>query len=146
MQKIITSAKGKQFEIPDYTPKQLKVMFRPYAEQIGFLVANWNTLHEHLPHVFSIILKTSDRDEMAMAIWHSTDSDFLQRKMLRSVVKNAKIAKEKRDAILWIIDKIDESLRHRRNDAIHAPWIFMTGIVNDALSSWFAADLFSLNP
>jgi hypothetical protein len=147
MKQTTTSAKGKIFEIPDYTPEQRKEMLKPYAQKIGELVVIWNTLHDRLSHIFSHVLKASDRDKMAIAVWHSTENDYLQRKMLRAAAANATELKEnERKAIVWLLNKIDESLRHSRNDAIHAPWILMSGIVDDQLKSWYAADLFSLNP
>jgi len=66
---------------------------------------------------------------MGIAIWHCSDNDFIQRKMLRAATLNsAQLVKGQRDDIVWALDKIEEKLRHDRNNAAHAPLAFHVDI------------------
>jgi hypothetical protein len=95
--------------------------FRAYGADIGLMTIAWNQLHHNLSELFEYVVK-STTPKLSMAVWHSTDSDFTQRKMLRAAVERAThLTDTQRDGITWVLNAIDETLRHRRNDAIHAP-------------------------
>jgi hypothetical protein len=101
--------------------------FRPFAIELGWILCEWNTLHEHLCHAFADLLEPADR-EIAYAIWHSNPSDRGQREMLSCALKVIK-SKDPHviklcDALRWILDKT-RGLSGRRNDAIHAPLLFV---------------------
>jgi hypothetical protein len=102
--------------------------FRPYAIKLGELVFVWNELHHNLSVLFELVVQSPSR-KMGMAIWHSTDSDFAQRKMLRAATERAsQLTTSQRDDILWALNRIDESLRHDRNDALHSPFAFLSDV------------------
>jgi hypothetical protein len=105
------------------TGKQLNRAFNPYAANLGELVFHWNSLHNELSHLFELVIKSPVR-KMGVSIWHSTDSDFAQRKMLRAATEIAShLSKPQREDILWVLNRIEDGLRHNRNDALHAPLI-----------------------
>jgi hypothetical protein len=105
--------------------EQYREALRPYAAAIGEIVFHWNRLHDNLSTLFELIIKSPSR-EIGVAIWFSTDSDFAQRKMLRAAVEKTKeLTDAQRADIIWALNRIDESLRHDRNDAIHAPLVFL---------------------
>jgi hypothetical protein len=107
------------------TPAQIRRAFRPYGVKLGELVLFWNDLHHNLSVLFELVVKSPSR-KMGMSIWYSTDSDYAQRKMLRAATETAnQLTVEQRGDILWIIDKIDDSLRHHRNNALHSPLAFV---------------------
>lgn len=111
--------------IQNPTAAQYRRAFRPYGAAIGDLVYSWNSLHQKLAILFELVVKSPSR-KMGMAIWYSTDSDFTQRKMLRAAVeKCTQLSAPQRDDITWALNKIDDSLRHNRNDALHSPFVFM---------------------
>jgi hypothetical protein len=113
------------------TKKELREAFAPYAESIGYLVYAWNELHDRLCQMFQIMVQ-SPSPQLAGAVWHSTDSDYAQRKMLRAAVeKTTRVNKSQRGDILWALNKIDATLRHGRNDAIHAPLAIYHAMAGD---------------
>jgi len=137
---------GKSYDIPARSIEDLIEIFRPYGFQIGYLVFSWNRLHENLSKLFIEIVKP-DAPAIPLAIWHSTDNDFAQRKMLReAIVADQKIEAATKKRALWILDHVESSLRFDRNDALHAPLSFMTGLVDDAVKTWVEPDVFSASP
>jgi hypothetical protein len=110
------------------TEAQLRKARQPYAISVGELVFAWNALHENLSEIFELAIKSPSR-YMGTSIWHSTDSDFAQRKMLRAAVERAKhFSQTQRADILWILNRVDDTLRHNRNDAIHAHYIYIQNV------------------
>ena len=104
--------------------------FRPYGIALATFAFNWNRLHEQLSQLFITILRIPDETEprgqmnraIPLGIWHSTDSDFAQRKMLRVATEKASHLKPKqREDIAWVLNQIDKPLRFERNSALHAP-------------------------
>jgi hypothetical protein len=91
-----------------------------------------------------------------LSIWYSLDSDVLQRKLLRALLEadefptppsyKRMLTDEQASEILYILDEIDQRLRHKRNNAIHAPLIVMSGIHRDAVRAWAEADFIPQNP
>jgi hypothetical protein len=103
-----------------------------------------------MANLFELVVNSQSR-EMGWAIWFSTDSDHTQRNMLRaSVSRAAQFSGPQKEGILWALNKIDDSLRHHRNDAIHAPLIFVhgdpRGDLNDSMHISVISDLTSANP
>jgi hypothetical protein len=145
MGSIITPA-GKRYELPERTPEELREIFRPYGSELGNVVYSWNRLHEMLSSLFEAIVK-SETPQLPLAIWHSTDNDSAQRKMLRAATEVAtNLPGNVKDRIVWILNTIDDPLRFKRNDALHAPLAFVTGVVNDVVTTWVHADVFSASP
>ena len=107
---------------------QLRRASRPYAVSVGELAFSWNSLHNHLGNLFELVVKSPSR-RMGISIWYSSDSDYAQRKMLRAAVQVAtQLTAEQRKDICWALDRIDDTLRHSRNDAIHAPLTFIQSL------------------
>jgi len=146
---VLIEPDGTRHELKPVTAEEMLQVFQPYGAKLGFLVFIWNRLHDRLSQIFNIVVASPAKD-LGYGIWYSTDSDFAQRKMLRSAVEIAKkesaLTDRQAKDIMWILNHIDESLRHKRNDALHAPLGFTRGIVDKALSIWVEADWFSQNP
>jgi hypothetical protein len=107
---------------------QLRRAFRPYAISLGELALSWNSLHNNLAKLFELVVKSPSR-RMGVSIWYSSDSDFAQRRMLRAAVQvAAQLTAEQRKDICWALARIDDALRHSRNDAIHAPLAFIQSL------------------
>jgi hypothetical protein len=148
----ITSG-GREYPFKLLTPSAAKKVLRPYSQEIGYLAIAWNELHHNLSSLFSLLLRAGHED-YAQAIWHSTESDFSQRKMLRALISSdqnslplsRKLTSLQAKEILWILDEIERSLRHKRNNALHAPLMVMTGLADGAVRNWVEAHFNSLNP
>jgi hypothetical protein len=99
--------------------------FRPFAVELGWILFEWNGLHEGLCQIFADF---SSKREVAYAIWHSTPNDRAQREMLRCAINAVKSDDPCMPALcegsLWVLDRM-EALAGRRNDAIHAPLVFV---------------------
>lgn len=109
------------------TPEERRKAIEPHVSAIGELVCSWNHLQEELAHLFWRVSKIPDGD-IAFTIWHSTPNDHAQRSMLRAAARVSLAANEKvLGAVTWLLDRIDNSLRHKRNDAVHAPLILAVG-------------------
>jgi hypothetical protein len=142
----IVTADGKEYPVKQPTPRQAKAVLRPYAVELGYLAATWNQLHHNLSSLFTLLLK-SKNERFAQVIWHATDSDFTQRKMLRAIIETDKkllpmartLQPTHAAEILWILDQIDEKLRHKRNNALHAPPMVVTGVLDGRVRSWVEA-------
>jgi hypothetical protein len=131
-------------EITDFDKKS-KRAFRPYGLAIGKIVLHWNALHQNLSSLFEYLIGA--RYLHPDYIWHSTDNDYQQRKMLRAVAeKSSRINDIQRAHIISVLNTIDNGLRHNRNDALHAPLIVTLETTAEQLSLHFMADLLSSNP
>jgi hypothetical protein len=82
--RVEIEAAGRVVKIP--SQKRLEQQFEPYAIELGKLVYAWNRLHEKLAGLFWTVTGFQN-GAVASAIWHSTDSDRAQRKMLRQVAE-----------------------------------------------------------
>jgi hypothetical protein len=129
------------------------VTLRPYAVELGFLATAWNQLQQNLSSLFAELLEAKHH-HFALAIWHATDSDFTQRKMLHAlIVAEEKMSRYQRtlssvqiEGLLWLLDQIDNKLRFKRNDALHAPLMVVRGVRNDAVRTWVETHFSPLNP
>jgi hypothetical protein len=99
--------------------------FRPFAVELGWILFEWNSLHEGLCQVFADL---STNREVAYAIWHCAAQDRPQREMLRSALTAFKSddpdMPKLREGTLWVLNEL-VALAGHRNDAIHAPLIFV---------------------
>lgn len=146
---------GKEYPVEMLTASQTRVVFRPYNAEVGNLAVNWNHLQHNLSALFQLLLRSAD-GYAGKAIWHSADSDFVQRKMLRALIeldekvmdpsRQKTLEPHHRREILWILNQIDESLRHKRNNAIHAPLMIVRGVYGGEVRAWAEAILDPQNP
>jgi hypothetical protein len=99
------------------------VAIERYARQVGEILYAWNELQSALFGVFWGLTETNDTHshEIALAIWHSFQSDRAQREMLLAVAE-AKLPPRSRaiTSIRWLKRATDE-LAIYRNDAAHTP-------------------------
>jgi hypothetical protein len=150
---IIWGPGGKKHRARPPTNRQIETSLRPYALELGYLAIAWNELHDQLSHLFGSILKAQG-DLAAKAIWHATENDFVQRKMLRALIladgrsslQPKVLSAKQAEDILWILNQIDEKLRHKRNNAIHAPMNVVQGVVDGKLTFWVEARFDPINP
>jgi hypothetical protein len=126
---VLIGKDGTRYPIEPFTARRKKAAFRKHTHELGYLALAWNQLHHNLSLIFAFLLKSKDQSA-AQAIWHSLESDILQRKMLRALLtldtqlpspQRIPLPKIQREEILWILNQIDSDLRHKRNNAIHAP-------------------------
>jgi hypothetical protein len=144
---------GVNYPVQEMGPRTVRAALRPYALELGYLVAAWNTLHHNLSALFALILQPKN-NETAQAIWRSTENDFAQRKMLRAAIDiDQNISKSKHalssvqaQEILWLLNQIDETLRHKRNNAIHAPLMIFKGFYDGGRKTWVEAHFNDQNP
>lgn len=101
--------------------------FRPLALEIGWLVYQWNRLHEAMAELFSDIASPKEV-QIGFAIWHSTPNDRTQRDMLDAAIKargGHNFDGRQYNDVVWLLKQLKE-LAGKRNNAIHAPMIFAT--------------------
>jgi hypothetical protein len=146
---------GKEYQYKILTTSTAKAAFRPYAAEVGMLANAWNNLHSNLSSLFTLLL-TAKNPHAAMAIWYSADSDVVQRNMLRALIKaermfippplKALISEDQAQDILYVLDEIDQGLRHKRNNAMHAPLMIVSGVHADKVRHWAEAHFNDQNP
>ena len=127
----------------------------PYAAEVGLLANAWNQLHANLCSIF-VWLLTAKNPHAAQAIWYSADSDVVQRRMLRALIGAEQIplphhykrllTREQAADVIYILEEIDRTLRHKRNNAIHAPLVLLSGVHRGAVRSWAEAHFDPQNP
>ena len=126
--------------------EDLREILRPYGIELGYVAFSWNRLHDNLANLFEIIIQSPSKG-IGTAIWYSTDSDFAQRKMLRSATEKAlHIKKDRREAIIWLLNQVDDFLRHKRNDAMHSPVATAQGDFGEGETVWVIPDPGSGSP
>jgi hypothetical protein len=140
------TAEGRQIPFKMHTVLSLRAIYRPVWALVGRIAFAWNTLHDNLSHLFQFLTKP-DHPTFAYGVWFASDSDYQQRKMLRAAVEASHtLSQVQIDEILWVLNKIEESLRHSRNDAIHVPLMALTGLVDDVVRTWVETSWTSANP
>lgn len=105
-----------------------------YLHELALVVIAWNELHLELSQLFCVVAGIPDM-AIGLRIWHSTDSDRAQRKLLREAIagdlKYPRRVKEKgttfsdraKKDIKYILDEVDK-MSGLRNNAIHSPYLF----------------------
>src|SRR5579863_1025001 len=157
----IRDSMGKTYPFKLLTASTTKAALRPYAAELGLMANAWNHLHRSLSLLFSLLLQAPN-PFVGQAIWHSQDSDIAQRKLLRALLDadtlrlpafliqpekySPMLDRAQAEDVRYILDEIDRRLRHKRNNAIHAPLLIMSGIHRDAVRSWAEADFNPQNP
>jgi hypothetical protein len=106
--------------------REKKRKFGPMAHELGWLVYEWNRFQEALAELFSDMLGV--RQNMPFAIWYSTTNERAQREMLRAAVEQkyppVPSSDPHRETLLWLTNQAAK-LADQRNDAIHAPIVFV---------------------
>lgn len=153
----ITTKGGKVFELPDNpSPEELRDIFRPYGVELGYVAFSWNRLHDQLAQIFAVLFTpTNERKSasnspfyrMAMAVWQSSNIDYSQREMLRRAINapSAVLSQGQIEAIETVLNEIDNSLRHKRNSALHAPLMFTTAVIDDAVRTYVEPNVWTPN-
>ena len=111
--------------------RERRRLFAPYANELGWLIYEWNRLQEALGELFTAIV-TPKHHSLGVGIWHSITSDRAQREMLAAAnstlrkKQGAKVADDTKaaDDIKWLLNRVTE-LADKRNDAVHAPLVFV---------------------
>lgn len=123
----MTVAPSKKPRIKKGTRRQFDAAFDPVAKEIGHLIRNWNHLHEQLVTIFALVL-TPDNMGVPLAVWHTQQSDFQQREMLRAALKKWYKSDDRfknclsfTDETLWLLNECENTLRDRRNNVMHTP-------------------------
>ena len=161
---ILWDKKGNRYPVSFMTARERKAKLRRHTHELGYLTLAWNQLHDNLSAIFSALLRTRYADA-GQVLWHALDNDFAQRKMLRAIVsleaKNPNpelipaswgkreprpLPKKQCDEVLWILDQIDNKLRHKRNNAIHAPLILARVMTDSGPKLTIEAHLNPFNP
>lgn len=150
--------KGKRYTYKLLTPSTAKKAMSPYTVEIGHLANAWNNLHHNLSSLFGLLLGAKN-PYANQALWHSVDSDVLQRRMLRAllaandmlspfdrVTHKPLVTKEQAADILYVLETIEQKIRHKRNNAIHAPLVLMSGVNRGAVRTWAEAHFNAQNP
>jgi hypothetical protein len=105
--------------------------FQQYALVVGRLSHAWNDLHLKLGELFASLIGADD-EEVALAVWYSTENDRAQRNMLRATVEASRPDRWKEtpkapEEVKWVLDRVDNQLADARNNAIHAPCALYVG-------------------
>jgi hypothetical protein len=106
----------------------------PYLQELALVVIAWNELHVELSQLFCVVAGFPNM-VTGLQIWHSTENDRAQRKLLRESLsgglqhlrrvkeKGEKFSDGARKDIEFILNKVD-SMSDARNNAIHSPYLF----------------------
>ncbi len=102
------------------TREAFDAAYEPYALEIGFLLRDWNSLHEKLCLIFSKLLP-GPNVLPCMTVWHSVPVDRFQRRMLKAACETCVEADDPaREGILWLI-KATDGLGDERDTIAHSP-------------------------
>lgn len=124
--------------------KDIDEAIRQYATAVGYIVYEWNLLHERLGQIFALI--HPEGKDVALADWYSKYDDTVLRKKLRKAVSNSDfsetIYKDKlQQELLWILKECCV-LADDRNRAIHAPAIAHIDFRRDVITDVKPFDVF----
>jgi hypothetical protein len=112
---------------PQQRQREQERQFKPLALKIGWIAYEWNRLQETLAELFADAM---GNHTPAFKVWHSVRSDLTQREMLKAAAEDkmafgAESLKRVWAEILWVTNEAT-ALSHKRNDALHAPFFFVT--------------------
>jgi hypothetical protein len=151
----LRDADGREYPFKLLTASTAKAAMRPYAAEVGLLANAWNHLHHNLSLLFALLLRAPN-PYAGQALWHSLESDVLQRKILRALIEadefpvppeyKQPLTPTQAKEILYVLNEIDRPLRGKRNNAIHAPLVLFSGIHRNAARTWAEAHFDSQNP
>ena len=113
------------------TPEQYAKLFEPYGVALGNVLWSWNHLHESLGRLFAALVPAF-YEQVMLGAWYSLKNDRAQRDMLLEAVERtvpAMLSLERRADVIWLV-KTANSLADERNNAIHAPLVFVTSAVD----------------
>ena len=96
-----------------------------YASLTAETIWAWNRLHSTLLDLFSSLLeKGGTKRKEAYAIWHTIQSDSVQRTLLENVAEAALSEKShKLKQIIWLLKSIGRIAAYR-NATVHTPIVF----------------------
>jgi len=101
---------------------------RPLAAKVGQLAIAWNELHETLSKLFELVVDSPHR-KMGVSMWHSTDNDFCTTEDAAS--RRWAVQETQTTSIRgysWVLNRIDDTLRHNGNDVVHSPYLHIYGL------------------
>ena len=104
----------------------LEESLQPYAEELGNLVIDWNTMQEGFCMLFCVLLEVENSDK-ALAIWHLLKSDKLQRDLVVKVAPHCALIKKDPKVIGLIEWAVNNAmgLGNHRDDAVHSPYVVL---------------------
>ena len=141
-ERIIRIRPGRILPAPDW--ESIRIVsgnaFDGYVRAVGNVAHASNSLHEELAELFATIVGAERR--ISLAIWYSSDSDRVQREMLRAAVISSGMKRwlprlpTAQEDILWMLNEANK-FANRRNNAIHAPCSIVvdTKITADIIAS-----------
>jgi hypothetical protein len=99
-----------------------------HAQTTGKIVWEWNALHSKLFLIFWFLLIEAPRGaspseqsrRKALALWHTIQSDDLQRKMLLAIIETDKTSNPVNNRLRWIL-KMADAMAPFRNILVHVP-------------------------
>ena len=104
---------------------QSRYSIHEYASLTAETIWAWNRLHSTLLDLFSSLLeKGGTKRKEAYAIWHTIQSDSVQRTLLENVAEAALSEKShKLKQIIWLLKSIGRIAAYR-NATVHTPIVF----------------------
>jgi hypothetical protein len=123
---------SKRQKILRHRPREQEDDIVDYAQSMGKILWEWNALHSHLFLIFWFLLIEAPRGEMpeeisrrkALALWHTVQSDDLQRKMLLAVLDSTKGLDIKiYRRLRWVL-RVTDAIAPYRNTIAHVPMNF----------------------
>lgn len=106
----------------------------PYLQELALVIVAWNELHMELSQLFCTVAGFPNM-LTGLNVWHSTENDRAQRKMLREALssglqhlprikeKGEKFLDCARKDIEFLLNKVD-AISDDRNNAVHSPYMF----------------------
>jgi hypothetical protein len=120
---------------PAQRRREQERQFKPLAIELGWIAYEWNRLHEALGELFADAMGADTYT--ALSAWHAVRSDLTQRHMLKAAAAHRAERSPPENTSLWLalVDLVDavNKLSDKRNNAIHAPLVFVTDIDGGAV-------------
>jgi hypothetical protein len=130
-----TTASKRSLRTPAQRRREQERQFKPLAIELGWIAYEWNRLHEALGELFADAMGADTYT--ALSAWHAVRSDLTQRHMLKAAAAHRAERSTPDNALLWraLVSLVDEvnKLSDKRNNAIHAPLVFVTDITAGAV-------------
>jgi hypothetical protein len=130
-----TTASKRSLRTPAQRRREQERQFKPLAIELGWIAYEWNRLHEALGELFADAMGADTYT--ALSAWHAVRSDLTQRQMLKATAAHRAKRSAPEDTLLWraLVNLVDEvtKLSDKRNNAIHAPLVFVTDVTGGAV-------------